>query len=651
MCVLPPRLDAGNGHAYDVAMPQRPRSHELEDLSIDRFLVLRPLAWAARRKSADYGVDLEFEIFGPDNHATGLLFFAQLRATDRTERARSLSLTIEQLRYFEQLPVPTIIVRYAASEDAFYWQWHFNIIGAMKLAEGQKSFTYVFTESERWNDGAPAAIERTLALRKLISSYPPTASVALRIDTTVLASAQRYIVESGISDALEASRTALRLADADPVELVLDVVATPDGLRVALDCIASVLVRVESHDRGETAASMLYCATSLLSRQGLGYQAQRLARAALTLGRPYHARMVAADAAICLLGELDKAVDLALLNGIHAVHDEHYAIFVSALLTASERGDEYSAELRFFKAALAAAAEVSAATSASVHYSIGNFFHRTQPARAVSHYNRARKLRSAYGDSDYFLRELGACLFGTRHYRAAAACYARAMAGGSSALDQLHLGDTYFFSGDLVRAKAAFETAAQDESLLLSSEAKLKLLLCTWLGDRVGSLVVPVRATEASALLRADAAGSIELWERLICEVDATNEIAHFNLAVANSRAGNFNDALGGFLLCAFKQSGDLESWANAVICCQNSEGDAPTLLAVLATSISLAGRQSYDHLRDRLIEQGAKESLLELLDDAARTLAAMREGENGGLVVRALGDAHYDVTVAQLPD
>jgi len=627
-------------------MPQRPRSHELEDISIDRFLVLRPPRWAARRKSADYGVDLEFEIFGPDGDATGLLFYVQMRATDSADRGRSLSLTVEQLGYFEQLPVPTVVVRYSASDDAFYWQWHFNIAGAISPAPGQKSFTYNFQETERWDANSATSIERTLAYRKAVSSYPPMAAIGFRLDLSDLSSPQRYTVESGIDDALEASHNCFRIAELDANIVTLDITATKHGLKVGMDCITSVLVHVENHSREETAASVLYCAATLLAQQGLTYQSQRAARAALALGRPYRSRKLAVSTAICLLGELEKAVDLALLNDIHSTHDEHYATFIAALLTTSERGDESSAELRFFEAALLAGANVSDETCASVHYSIGNFFRRTQPARAVRHYNQARKMRPAYSETAYFLRELGACLFGTKHYRAAAMCYERAMVGGGDPIDHLHLGDTLFFSGDLTRAKAEFEFASREDALMLSSEAMLKILLCNWLADFVGSPTLPVRTVEAHEALVKDMPGDLELWQNILRDVDATNEIAHFNLAVAHSKSGNYNDALGGFLLCAFKQPGDLESWANAVICCQNSAGDATTMFAVLATAISLAGRQSYDHLRDRLIEQGAAAELLDLLDEAARTLFSIRDGDDHKFTIRALGDTYFDIAV-----
>ena len=628
-------------------MPQRPRSHELEDLSIDRLLGIRPLSWAARRKSADYGVDLEFEIFDEaDKYATGLLFYVQIRATDSKTRAHKLSLTVEQMQYFFNLPVPTIVVRYAASENVFYWQWHFVIAAATDIVEGQKSFTYNFSEEERWTDDTPLSIRQTLTVRRLIETYRPTAPVQLRFDTTDLPAKDRYTVENGIHQAIEASPHTLQLSD-DVQFLTLDIRASPNQIVIALDRFASLTIMVDDYSQSEVRTSVLYCSAAILAHRGLTHQAQQIARAVLALGQPHRSKFVGAEVARAIIGDIGRSVDLALLNGIHSRHDEHYMRYVAAFLTAPTEAAERSiAVIRFFDAALVEAKTVSPWTEASVHYSIANFYSRSDVNLAMRHYNKARRLRREYETTDYFLRELGACLFSIRRYRCAASCYERAMAFGSTYIDNLHLGDALLLSGNLAHAKAEFEAAAKSDDLFTTSEAILKAELCDWLIEYVGSLTAPVRTIEARNALPPRDVVDIEKWDYVTRKVDATNEIAHFNLAVARAKEGRLHEALGGFLLCAFKQSGDLESWANAAICCHNGDGDPQLFTLVLATAISLRGRITYDHLRDTLLDQSASDGTIERLDDVARQLLALDTAKQSrDFTIRAFRSHYYDVT------
>ena len=64
-------------------------------------------------------------------------------------------------------------------------------------------------------------------------------------------------------------------------------------------------------------------------------------------------------------------------------------------------------------------------------------------------------------------------------------------------------------------------------------------------------------------------------------------------------------------------------------------------------TATSLAGRSPYDRLRETLIGQDALPGMLEGTDEMFRQVAAMvRNASLNDLTLRALGEAHYDVTV-----
>src|SRR5713226_682048 len=63
-------------------MPQRPRSHELEDESRRQFQMVLPSSWVFRPADPDYGIYGQVEIFSGDGQATGLIFLVQLKGTD-----------------------------------------------------------------------------------------------------------------------------------------------------------------------------------------------------------------------------------------------------------------------------------------------------------------------------------------------------------------------------------------------------------------------------------------------------------------------------------------------------------------------------------------------------------------------------------------
>jgi hypothetical protein len=65
--------------------PSRTRAHELETESEAAFRAAIPSRWVFRRKSDDYGIDGEVEIFDLNGKATGHLVLVQLKATDESD--------------------------------------------------------------------------------------------------------------------------------------------------------------------------------------------------------------------------------------------------------------------------------------------------------------------------------------------------------------------------------------------------------------------------------------------------------------------------------------------------------------------------------------------------------------------------------------
>jgi hypothetical protein len=183
-------------------MPKRPRSHQLEDLSKNRFRELLPPSWVARDKSHDYGIDLEVEIFGQDSAATGLTFFVQLRATDSLQKGMKLRLSREQHDYFHALNVPTVVVRFCAADGAFYWRWHYEI---PRTADDRQLQTVTFSERNRWTASTTGEIEAALRTYRALKQHPSADPVLICGDARQLPAKERYAFLSAVRQAVNAT--------------------------------------------------------------------------------------------------------------------------------------------------------------------------------------------------------------------------------------------------------------------------------------------------------------------------------------------------------------------------------------------------------------------------------------------------------------
>lgn len=636
-------------------MPVRPRSHRLEDISINRFTALLPEAWVVRRKEQDYGVDLEVEIFEDDGRSTGLIFLVQLRATDDPKKAKKIRLDVEQVGYFQSLSLPTIIVRYCDDLKSFFWQWHFNV--AIEIPGGEaKTFTYHYAAHDDWDAESAANIRQTLGVRRLIEDYPASRPVHISGDSSALGFADRYNLERAIEDVIQGTPGTLASTPFGPGALSISVFGKPGSagqpaqLIVVIDCFASLTIEVAGFDRADTATAIRYALAALLDRHQLTHHAHRIAQAIVAAGVPAANQFLALGAALALSTDLERSVSLALLNNIHALHDQAYVSYIAFLfrMPQEDEGREAAVE-RFYAAALKSARSVSPETAATVHYSLGNFYRiRQRGLQAIQQFNRARKLRPAYLDTDYFLPELGACLFGSRRYNAAAKIYRRALAFDDGPQHQLHLGDALLFAGKFRDAKSHFNKARSADNVALDTEALVKSNLCDWLESEFGATPRNTARSEVNKLTDGvvEQLQDVGFWRDILSNIDVTSELAHFNLGVEYASNGDQDRALGHFLFCAFKNSGDADAWANAMVAAYNSE-DAAYLVAVMTCAHSLAGTIAYDRLRELLRENNAPDGQIEGLDTVFREVSALIEGPDANsLTFRAIRQNSYDAAV-----
>lgn len=109
-------------------MPNRPRSHTLEDLSRNRLhAVFEKLGWTVEDIAKDYGEDLLVRIF-ERGRATPLKFFVQAKATDNIFRFLAgktgmlrVPVKREHALHWKKFNDPVILTLWDSHSDVIYW--------------------------------------------------------------------------------------------------------------------------------------------------------------------------------------------------------------------------------------------------------------------------------------------------------------------------------------------------------------------------------------------------------------------------------------------------------------------------------------------------------------------------------------------------
>ncbi|MFZ3005814.1 MAG: DUF4365 domain-containing protein [Phenylobacterium sp.] len=591
-------------------MPQRPRSHQLEDISLNRFRDLVPPAWVVRERSRDYGLDLEVEVFTEAGDATGLFFYVQVRATDDPNSARKLRFDVDQLDYFRLLDLPTAIVRYCASDDSFHLMWGFEA----PLPEGSKATqTLTFEPGQQWTAGTAGQILRTLETLRRLNHRSESAPLALAFLDDQADPDRSYAIQSAM-ERLGKLGFVTPVHETSPV--TLEVHSSEQGLTLRIDRFAEVDVEDPGPDPTDLTTLLGWSAIQLLRRLGLKGAANRLVRSLTAAGFAPPTRPLALAGALALLPDVAAAVDLACQAGLQDNQDEAYFILTAAIHSVGLSPSDVESRLALCREALECHARNGDVTAqAATTYSIGNTLRAADRfAEAVAWYNRALKLRPAYADAAYFWSELGGCFYMRRKFRAAARAYERALALEPDTRLQLLAADALLGGGEPSLAAELFDLASEDPTAGSPGEAWLKGEFCRRLAaERGASFERPIRIL-GPLWARAGIDGD---WDAIIA-IDPLDPLANFNEGVALGAGGKNGDAFWRFLAVALMQPGDVEAWSNAVGCALSVGADHTS--AALHLALFHCSRAAYDRLRKQLVDQGRRE-LLPDLDAAVRDI------------------------------
>lgn len=598
-----------------------------------------PDTWVVRDRSHDYGVDFEVEVYSDDGEATGLVFLAQLKATDTATSADRVRMKSSQLNYLETLDAPAAIFRFASPDNSWRWSWTFDP-NVVRADDSGKTTTIRFSADQIWRQDEPARIEATLKVHRALRSPSPRDSVVL-FCADGLPKRKQFEIEAALRSIAD-DIDCFVLDRPRDATLKIEVGTKGDQLLIALDRVATGKISVA--DWGKLKATLVYGLIGVLRGANLHAQAEIAARAVLRHGLTTTLRPLAARAAATLITDPVAAADLAVLNGLAERHDPDWVLTYYQLVTAPAPQDQRRAGVERFCAAALEAARLSGdpRAEAAVRYNMANGCLAAGDRHGgLRHLNAARRLRPAYMNSAYFLSDIGRALYGNARYRRAAVFYRLAHDLEPGPGSKHYLADALMLGGLLAEAHALYMQLHDEVDETSISEIVLKATLCSALQEELHTAVAPagIAAGEAwNTAASEDALTNEDELRRTLRTYDVFNPLANFNLGLLSAKAGRHEEALARFLACAFRRSGDIEAWRNAVLTSIHVR-EGILAATVVDCALRMGGLAVRDAVREELTAQAADEDQIVAWDSVLATANELINTTNKGMLFRMIPD------------
>ncbi len=454
-------------------MSKRPRSHVIEDIAAAQFTLAMQPRWIVRTKDKDYGVDLEAELLTEDDTATGNIFYVQSKATDDEGAAQSVQMKVDRIQYLASFEIPAMIVRYSEPTKSNFWMWATE--AQTFVQPGAQTVTLKFDERHRWTDNTVAEIERTLPILRVLKRSDPRIAFPLRPVASVYT--PEAIVRQRVVDLLAKD---LSFMHAGLAEVPISFSIVGSTIDMSIERIVSASIVAESNKVDDLLIATGYLYADLLRSLDQRAHARRAAKWCLSQGKPAPTSELAARVAIALLEHADAAVDLAILNGLHADQNFGHSMFRMVLHSPFVRTEGMETAVHRFYLATIEAHEQRGEPIGAIRYSYANYLVSLgDRLGALQQFNQARRDEPEYWSRPYFLRELGGLFFLKLRYRASARAYRCAVDIEPTLRSWFCLGDAELYSGAFPAAMKAFDYATSSDGSH-GAEARLKIGLAAW---------------------------------------------------------------------------------------------------------------------------------------------------------------------------
>lgn len=615
-------------------MRKRVTQHQLEDISRAKFALTLPRTWVMRDKDKDYGIDAEVEIFDGSGASTGFVFLVQLKATESNTRSssRGVDIAVEAIRYYKQLELPVLIVRYIASEDCFYYKWEYQV-DLYYAKNNAKTVRVNFSDADRWGDGTADRINNQLIrFRSVQTVVSLPVSVSLSIAGGSFQGAFRGSLTSEFILELK-NLSHLAVYEANTEKALLNVSIQDDEFVVSLSTVAGCTFHHPSLLEGQSAAEgvvdyfLLGFAAALVQLGQIELAARvflepRVLKIFLRweeMFKRYIPILMRTTRQSDLLDAVSSALDHPDSSNTLEI------VTLGATLASSSLGGKGEEKLELLLKSILekytrAKDEVMIGMA---HYNLGNHYRSRGLLReAVSRYLLARRYFPGYLNQPYFFRELAGVLFELGRYRFSYRLYERALKMEEDVEILPLLADALMFSGCYARSLAVFEQYLGACKNDVASEWVLK---AWFLQEALKNTKIEQQERhlmEANKLVDVSIAADASAFEARLFEAIQTDllcGLAWYNLGIMRSEQNRHQEAVFAFTACGLSQPWDVQGWVNATISClRNSEMDI-FFIHLINTAYHFNGDEFSRMLHQRLeASLGGRvlENLSRLLDE-----------------------------------
>ncbi|MGB8990780.1 MAG: DUF4365 domain-containing protein [Desulfobaccales bacterium] len=632
-------------------MPQRPRSHRLEDESWKFLSNLMPDYWVLRKPESDYGIDGQVEVFDSSGLSTGLIFLIQLKGTDIPDKKKSLShrFPVDTIRYYRSIQLPVLLIRYVSASKEIYIRWAHEIAyGEL----GKKSLKVDFYEDRKWVELTPDILVEELKIFRRLRDP----NLVLPLDLWLDLPGDQFLsipiatVESLIKNASNNLSEIISFRKELSRSMVPKIKITNEIILV--DFAGFTTFRISNPikyyiDRQKAiqylAHDILIMIAFLFHRLGYNNIAAEIAYEHFLSSSLLNDIGILSGIISCFA--LSKRMDLAL-NLSERVLDifDSQSLYMIFALPVFKKPIMTEHEYNLFKKIMLKAIEKTKIKgywkeAATCHYNLGN---RIKGGRwgnyyeAFHHYRMASKYDPSYREREYFWREIGGILFLLKKFGYSEKCYSKALELGATFECKATRADALMFSGKYKEALDLFKEYSSDVGKLepewaLKSWVLTGLMKQLRLESQTRNSEEAIRLADIKDLPREEA--NTRLNKALA--LDALCGLAWYNLGQYKSSKNDYAEASIAFLMAGIVQPNDIDAWINMIICLFNNSQYDFLLSSILSFAYRINGEDLIIRLSQIIEGQTVDNSsqhqpllieLINLIGEHARKLGDVKE-------------------------
>ncbi|MCB1206743.1 MAG: DUF4365 domain-containing protein [Verrucomicrobiae bacterium] len=557
-------------------MGSRPRKHQLEDQSEVFFRKILPPSWVFRRESPDYGTDGIIEIFTKEGVPTGLRTLVQLKATDSKDEKtqRCVRFKTSTWEYWQLHDIPTLIVRYIADSDRFYYAWNFD--RRIEHSKNRKNSSLKFSDKDQWGEESPDEIfARLFRLRKIRNS-------ALPLPIAISFSERRGTFENDprdlLRDEMKKYSRLIRYEDRRPEAEGVKIHFLKNELLVDLDGLSSIPIRLDVSRPDRVAADLVVGASFCYGSVGQNHIALKLLE--LAYGEAEHHACF--DVARILSRNIIQTREFDLLfritrdlweRGLSLFGAECYLFgLISNLSDLNEEEQKSYFELLFD--CVNQTVQRKEKRAGRMCYNLGEILANQGKFRyAVRYFKFACLLDFRYAGRDYLFIQASGVLYRSKKYKAAVSGYLRALrlSNHSKPTVKALLGDSQLMRGRIGSACYWMAKAVNDERLAGDPRLANFVVMrdvASQIRMRYGVRIFR-NSTESNRILSKHFNDCGSYSEEVLEDslgLDRLNAFAWNELGVFYAEQDRLDEAFIPFYFAAALSNGNVRYWMNIII-------------------------------------------------------------------------------------